>query len=252
MKQQSGHRKYPVIAVALSLIAHVVVVLILFWAGTRAKPPSQPVVVLLHRQDEIKPRDVARETVTPPKREAVPQPRKPSSSAPPLSPPVPQIHPRSESHDQTAASTTPAVKDIHVPGAQTKVDAQPTAPHEGRAEISGRLEPKEHSASQTGSRVTDARRGYLALLKNRIEQHREYPVSARKGQQEGSVLVAFSLSRDGSLLQARVARTSGIPLLDAAALRAVRGAGRFPPVPEVLEGSEVTFEVPIRFTLKDR
>jgi protein TonB len=82
-----------------------------------------------------------------------------------------------------------------------------------------------------------------------IEHYKEYPVMARKGMIEGTVVVRGTLARDGSLRQCGVTRTSKSGLLDNAALRAVRSVERFPPVPPELLGNELAFELPVSFRL---
>jgi TonB family protein len=72
---------------------------------------------------------------------------------------------------------------------------------------------------------------------------------ARRGLIEGTVVVRGRLSRDGSLRQCGVTRTSGSGLLDNAAHRAVRSVGSFPPVPRELQGDELVFDLPVSFRL---
>ncbi len=88
---------------------------------------------------------------------------------------------------------------------------------------------------------------YLSQCRALIEKHKEYPVTARRGRITGTVTVRCILTRDGSLRDSGVARTSGSTLLDNAALRAVRSVGRYPPVPPGIHGNELAVEVPITF-----
>lgn len=94
-----------------------------------------------------------------------------------------------------------------------------------------------------------ARARYLAVVRGMIEKFKEYPVMARRGRMEGTVVVRFVLVRSGVVREAAVIRSSGSGLLDAAALRAVRSAGGFPPVPAEIAGSDITMEVPLIFRL---
>lgn len=55
-----------------------------------------------------------------------------------------------------------------------------------------------------------------------------YPESARRAGREGSVTVRFALTRDGAVMVARVARTSGHAELDREALDTVRRRWTFP------------------------
>lgn len=90
---------------------------------------------------------------------------------------------------------------------------------------------------------------YLAALKEMIERNKEYPLLARKGGMEGTVRIRCTLSRNGELRDAAVSKASGYAILDNAALRAVRSAGRFPGVPTEIMGETFSFVAPINFRL---
>ncbi len=73
----------------------------------------------------------------------------------------------------------------------------------------------------------------------------EYPRAAVRGRQEGTVRIGFTVAADGRILLAEVMVPSPWPLLNEAALRAVRERWRF------AAGTVRRYEVPIRFQLKD-
>jgi TonB family protein len=79
----------------------------------------------------------------------------------------------------------------------------------------------------------------------------EYPPAARRAGQEGIVTVAVEVAPDGSVAEARVAKSSGSPLLDEAGVESVRG-WRFQPMkdkrgrPVVIRGA-----VTVEFKLTD-
>jgi TonB family protein len=85
----------------------------------------------------------------------------------------------------------------------------------------------------------------LAEIRRRIEAALEYPALARWQDHEGATLVRFEIGADGRAHDVRVARSSGEPLLDAAAARAVVAAGVLPRVYGPLE-------VPVSFELATR
>lgn len=90
---------------------------------------------------------------------------------------------------------------------------------------------------------------FFDLCRGLIERNKDYPVMARRGRMEGTVMVRCVLARDGSIRQSGMVRSSGSSLLDNAAVRAVRRVGQFPPLPPNLQGEEFAFEVPITFRL---
>ena len=67
---------------------------------------------------------------------------------------------------------------------------------------------------------------------------------------EGEVVVAFSLDRQGALLDARVVQSSGEPALDEAALELLSDAAPFPSLPDELGTDRYTVELPIAYTLR--
>jgi protein TonB len=85
----------------------------------------------------------------------------------------------------------------------------------------------------------------LAEIRRRIQSALEYPPLARWQDLEGATLLRFEIGADGRARDVRVLRSSGEPLLDAAAVRAVVAAGVLPRVYGPLE-------VPVAFELATR
>ena len=90
---------------------------------------------------------------------------------------------------------------------------------------------------------------YLQIVRMRIELCRKYPDVARRRQMEGCVVIRFAISPAGEIHRAEVVKSSRFPLLDEAALRAVRDAAPFPKPPPTQFKGEVLLELPIMFEL---
>lgn len=73
---------------------------------------------------------------------------------------------------------------------------------------------------------------YMKLLKDKIQNVWVYPEQARLKNQQGTLLVKFGINKDGSLAYADVIRSSGYPILDEAAIKAIKEASPFNPLPE--------------------
>lgn len=73
----------------------------------------------------------------------------------------------------------------------------------------------------------------LALVRSKIRAHRRYPELARRRGIEGKVEVSFRILPDGRVAELMVRRGAD-PMLDEAALAAVRAASPLPPFPEPL------------------
>jgi protein TonB len=75
-------------------------------------------------------------------------------------------------------------------------------------------------------------RGYMRMLKQRIESIWTYPEKAVKQGLSGDLYIRFSIKRDGSLERVELIRTSGYRSLDEAAMKAIKDAQPFWPLPD--------------------
>jgi protein TonB len=75
---------------------------------------------------------------------------------------------------------------------------------------------------------------YLRAWVDRAERvgNLNYPDEARQRRLGGQVVITVGVRRDGSVESSRVLRSSGVPLLDAAALRVIELAQPFPALPK--------------------
>ncbi|WP_233633200.1 energy transducer TonB [Burkholderia seminalis] len=89
----------------------------------------------------------------------------------------------------------------------------------------------------------------LKQLGCRIPQP-DYPPKARRLEQQGTVVVKLNIGVDGAVKTARVAKSSGYPLLDAAALAAIE-SGHCQPYTTAGIARAVEAEQPIAFNLND-
>ncbi len=72
---------------------------------------------------------------------------------------------------------------------------------------------------------------YFGSIKRAIEVVWQYPEMALRYGLQGKLLMEFSILDNGELARARIVRSSGSNLLDDEALRAVRSAAPFSPIP---------------------
>ena len=107
-------------------------------------------------------------------------------------------------------------------------------------------------ASQAGNplRSEDAlRENYLSLnfgpIRDKVRDNLRYPAIARRQGWTGRVDIEFTISLSGTIDNKRILTSSGYPLLDRQALRAVDVSAPFPP-PEVI----ATVILPITFSLE--
>jgi protein TonB len=146
--------------------------------------------------------------------EPPPEPAKPPPEVVPVRqpvahvtpPPVPLANPVST---PVAPSPSPAPSQVSVPDL-------PVAP------VTREIPVKVDAPVAKSNAVAEGR--FAQEVRNRVEQRKLYPVTARELGMTGTVEVLYVLDRSGSLLKAEIVASSGYPPLDQAALRAVRSS----------------------------
>ncbi len=76
-----------------------------------------------------------------------------------------------------------------------------------------------------------------------------YPAASRRLEEEGTVTIHVRIGRDGRVLAATLAQSSGFPRLDAAALAHALAAWRFTPALEAGVAVEATRDIKVDFRL---
>lgn len=92
-----------------------------------------------------------------------------------------------------------------------------------------------------------ARNDYLSRVYRHIDPYRDYPAAARASRQHGRVVTRVTINRDGGLIDLRLDRSSGWPLLDNAEMAAIRRAMPLPPVPAGMRGDPVVLVLPMNY-----
>ncbi len=92
---------------------------------------------------------------------------------------------------------------------------------------------------------------YAGVLKGWLQRNMRYPRDAWLEGQQGTVIVLFTIGRDGNVLTSRLERSSGHTLLDGEAMQMVKRADPFPTMPPEIVGNELELRVPIIFYIKD-
>jgi protein TonB len=90
---------------------------------------------------------------------------------------------------------------------------------------------------------------YLNRVRRWLAKYKKYPPEALRQKQEGIVMVAFTLARDGTVLAVEVERSSGFPLIDQAVHDMLHRASPVPPVPGHYTGERLSIAIPVRFSL---
>jgi protein TonB len=180
--------------------------------------PEQPEVV----KSEEAPVEVA--TRNPPTvRKKPPVPQKPVAEA---APPV-----------ETKAAPAPPTTQASVAGSAARAG-------EGQSTATGA------SASASSGGNPGVVRDYFAMVVALLEQRKRYPSRERMKRREGTVQLAFTINRDGSVSGARIAGSSGVTGLDRAAMKMLSDATPLPAVPADVPDNLLSVVVPVEFKLR--
>jgi TonB family protein len=104
------------------------------------------------------------------------------------------------------------------------------------------------SLDTTDKRYVD----YARVIKERIMAQWRYPREAKENLVEGKLLVLFSLSRQGNMLELKVTEPSGHDILDREAARAISNAAPFPPFPEHVTVNRLNVKARFDYRIKAR
>ncbi len=221
------------------------VTLVPFKTGPSGDGGTRPASVT--RPEPVPPKKAAPRVCPPPKPRVKPRPRPKVKPAPPPAPAKAPVIPtpappaaRTRPHAAPAAATTSRA------GAPEAAAGGSGAGQGGRA---GGRGAGSGMGSGQGRGSGSALSGYLREIRRLLEQHQDYPWMARRRNLQGVVAVVFTIGSRGQIESARISRSSGHALLDAAARDTIRRIGQFPPFPAALHRQKLTIEVPLAFRL---
>ena len=226
--EEPGPRGRWPLALALALLIEATLLAALAWLGTHQAPPPPPPVEITLSQPKPLPKPVT------PK----PQPPKPHPKPQPKPRPHP-VHPLPKPRPRPLPAPPPPRALIPPPSPQPAArPAMPVTPPPPAPPV-----PPQHPD------LTATRLSFEGALREAIQAAVRFPEAARLMHVGGRVLVSFEFL-DGKVSQVRVAQSSSVPMLDAAALASVRDAP-YPPTPAALASRSMRFRIWVRFHLEN-
>jgi len=126
------------------------------------------------------------------------------------------------------------------PVEESKVPEEKVAPapvYEGKVEV---INPAQEAMLR-----------YQDIVKQRIEEVKEYPEWAREQGVEGIIHLKFTISSDGRSREIKLVHSSGSKILDREAVDTIERASPFPPLPKEIARSSIQMEVSLVFTLEE-
>ncbi|HEY7231915.1 MAG TPA: energy transducer TonB [Pseudolabrys sp.] len=110
--------------------------------------------------------------------------------------------------------------------------------------------PAPVTAAPTRGGAPHVERSWETLLMRKLQQLKRYPSGAQARGEQGVAMLAFSVDRDGRVLDRKIVRSSGHPDLDNEALAMIERAEPLPAFPRSMTQAQQSLTVPIRFSLR--
>jgi periplasmic protein TonB len=142
---------------------------------------------------------------------------------------------------------------------QAKVDQPPppqdtttdvTLPEEKPPEKVEPTNPSPRSTARVDAAAPHIDPSWTTLLFKQLQRFKSYPSGARARNEQGVVVLSFTVGRDGHVLARRIVTSSGHPDLDAEVLTMIERAQPLPAFPASMAQAQQDFTVPIRFSLR--
>ena len=150
--------------------------------------------------------------------------------APPPSPPAPHPAPPAQHAAPHPPAQTPQPSPLSTPRPQSQASA--SAGPSVSTFVNPAQASQEHRAKDT----------YLWQV---IRKFSQYLPDLRGKNEGGTVVLRFVIARDGRLIEASIAKSSGIAALDRGLLDSLRAAAPYAPLPPEIPGAQVVFVQPI-------
>ena len=110
--------------------------------------------------------------------------------------------------------------------------------------------PAPRTAEQVKGGAPHIEPSWQTVLVRQLQRAKRYPPEAQSRNEQGVVVLSFSLDRDGRVLARRIAKSSGYAELDNEVIAMITRAEPLPPFPASMPEQRLDLTVPIRFSLR--
>jgi periplasmic protein TonB len=223
-------------------------------AAVPAVPPPEPQATPLPQPEPVPlPAVVAAATPTPPPPPPPHPQRKPepvAAAAPDVAPPQPVVttpppQPAPAPAQAMAAPSAATPSEVAAPPAATP--AATPGSGSGPGEKTGPGQGVHGSGAGVTGDLSGAGDAWFDRVRRHLRRFMQNPNEGRKDPSYGTVWISITVARDGTVLDAEIAQSSGADYLDQSALEMVRAASPLPPVPDTIPAAKVSFKIPAQY-----
>ncbi|MBU1287884.1 MAG: TonB family protein [Alphaproteobacteria bacterium] len=180
------------------------------------------------------------------------KPTPPTPLPPPPAPTPPRVEPARSPAGPAPESAAPSPvaapssASVSSPSSSSSTSSEPSGSSAPSSEKKGAA-----SAAPFGipNGVEKSQAQYAGLLQAWFLKYKRYPHPARSRRQQGVVNIWFRVDANGNVLEKRIETGSGYRILDKATLDLLDRASPVPAPPAPLHATELTFTVPISYSL---
>lgn len=165
-----------------------------------------------------------------------------------LAKPEPEIEPTPEPVPEPVPDPEPAPEPEALTDNKSDHSAPITAmPKAANTEVKSEVAVAPRSG-KLNQQMVQARENWQHRLHAHLAQYKQYPSQARRRAQEGSPKIAFTMSKNGQVLDVWLVQSSGAESLDRAAVQLIHRAEPLPALPAEIEEEQLTLTVPINYS----
>ncbi len=133
--------------------------------------------------------------------------------------------------------------------AKLQSSEQPPAPRTSAAPRAERSAPTL-TGSIAGAQAAMTLPSYRALLAAHLQRFKQYPAASRAAGEQGTAMLSFVVARNGRVLSSKLASSSGYGALDAETMAMIQRAQPLPSFPDDVPHAQMSFSVPVRFSVR--
>ncbi|MBX7231160.1 MAG: energy transducer TonB [Bdellovibrionales bacterium] len=152
----------------------------------------------------------------------------------------------SVNHGQASSQSHILVKSERISEVQKKSNGEVDLRKKNEGQLLNQI---EDSGTEAGNDSLDPTHVYFKQISELINQKKIYPQDAVLREEEGKVLLALTLDREGKVLQVEVEQSSPFNSLNQAAMKTVSSLVHFPPIPLPLP-APLHLHIPINYRVE--
>jgi len=133
---------------------------------------------------------------------------------------------------------------------QKEIRAKKRADDKKRKEQIAQKKREEAKNRKERQRLSRIKKSYVNNIRAKMQKFQRYPLISKARKEQGTVLISFTVHKNGSITNIKINKSSGFKRLDKAALKIFRKMGTGFNIPSDLKDKKMNLILPVIFKLK--